>query len=364
MKTVHIIGGGVSGCSLAYFLKEKFKVKLYEKSSVLGGLSRTFYSIENIPYQKGFHVLHTNKQWIINLVKQSGLNIQRVFYDVAMNPLIDFKYYRFPFNQESVNYMPWHWREAALQDFDKISGTSGKNLEEEVINFYGNTIYQIFFKQYIQKLTGYEARDIDEVSWFRRNLHHIDKKSIPFYKEDCYFPINQGWNKLFDYLTKGENVTIETNSTVSFKDFSEDDILVLTVRPDDFADTRRLEYIGFDFEIDSVKYDENKPDTIIFPNDVPFLSMTQYGKLFSPRLHTEEKNIIVKEFTFINQNETAYPILKSENIKKHQELVKNLKSNYRHIYFVGPIATYKNLSMAESIDMAHKISAEIKHIIR
>lgn len=357
MKTVHIVGGGISGCSLAYFLKDKYNVKLYEKNSHLGGLSKTYYSIENIPYQKGFHVLHTNQQWILNIITKLGINMQRVFYDVAINPLLDFKYYRFPFNEESVNFMPWHWKENALNDFNKINGASGLNLKEEIINFYGKTIYDIFYKNYIKKLTGFDADEIDETSWFRKYLHPINKV-VSYYQEDCYFPIDFGWNDLFIKLADGVEIY---NAEVDASNFSDNDLIVVTTRPDEFINSESLPYIGFDFEIDSVSYDENKPDTIIYPNDVSFLSMTQYGKLFSPYKQVEEKTIIVKEFSRFNSGEFAHPIPKKEFINQHSSILSKIREKFQHIYFCGPLATYSHMSMAESIDMAHKVAGEIKH---
>lgn len=359
MKTVNIVGGGITGCSLAYFLKDKFNVKLYEKTDHLGGLSRTLYSIENIPYQQGFHILHTNHQWILNIIQKAGLNLQRVFYDVAINPLIDFKYYRFPFNEESIESMPWHWKEATLQDFNKVNGAHGVNLKETIKNFYGSTIYDIFYKGYIQKLTGWDAENIDETAWFKPHLHSVDKV-VNYYQEDCYFPINEGWNKLFDYMTQG--IEIAYGEEVTIDDFNNDDLIILTTRLDDFIFYNSIEYISFRFEIDSVEYDERKPDTIIFPNDVPFFSMSQFGKLFPPRYQIDQKNIIVKDFTELSRKgEPAYPVITRNNLYKYNNIVNQIQKEYKHIYLCGPLAKYRHMSMAESIEDAHRVAGEIKH---
>lgn len=357
MKRIHIVGGGITGCSLAYFLKDKYHIILYERTGQLGGLSRTFYSIENIPYQKGIHVLHTNHQWILNIIQRAGIQLERVFYDVAINPLIDFKYYRFPFNEESISLMPWHWKESVLSDINKLNGAAGQNLKEEIINFYGPTIYQIFYAQLIRKMTGLYAQEIDETAWFRKHLHAIDKV-VNYYREDTYFPVNQGWNNLFDYMVKGVEIV---SNDVKSDDIPRDDIVILTGRPDEFFGGN-LNYVGLEVEIDSVMHDSKKPDTIIFPNDVPFYSMTQYGKLFNPRYHVEEKNIIVKEFLKVNVGEPAYPVMTRENIEKYNQLVNQYQN--RHIYYCGPLATYKHMSMAESIEDAHRLAGEIKHRIK
>ncbi|MEA3451740.1 MAG: hypothetical protein U9Q83_07530, partial [Bacteroidota bacterium] len=275
-------------------------------------------------------------------------------YNVAINPLIDFKYYKFPFNEESINLMPWHWREAAIDDINKVNGATGRNLKELVINFYGSTIYDIFYKNYIKKLTGLEADNIDQVQFFRKNLHAIDK-IVNFYNEDCYFPLDEGWNKLFYSLTEG--VEVKFNSEVNYNNFNERDLIVLTTRPDIFFNKQAIPYIGVEFDIDSVNYDKNKPDTIIYPNHVPFISMTQYGKLFSPGKQIEEKNMIVKEFMGINKGEDAFPVPMSTNIQCYNNIIEE----YKHIYYCGPLAKYTHMSMAEAMENAQQIAAEIKH---
>ena len=250
--------------------------------------------------------------------------------------------------------MPWHWREAALTDINKINGSSGKNLKELIINFYGSTIYNIFYKNYIKKLTGLEADNIDQTQWFKKNLHAIDKV-VNFYTEDCYFPFDEGWNKLFYSLTEGVNV--EYGMDMNYNNFNERDLIILTVRPDIFFNKKTIPYVGLEFDIDSVNYDVNKPDTIIYPNHVPFTSMTQYGKLFSPKKQIEEKNMIVKEYMGVNIGEDAYPVPTSTNIASYNKIV----DEYKHIYYCGPLARYKHMSMAEAMENAQRVSAEIKH---
>jgi UDP-galactopyranose mutase len=354
MKTIHVIGGGITGCFLAFFLKDKYHIKLYEKTGHLGGLSSTFYSIENIPYQKGFHILHTNQQWILNIIQRAGVNLQRVYYDVGINPLIDFNYYSFPFSDSVIDEMPWHWKEAIKQDISVLTGSAGSNLKEEVINFYGETIYEIFYKGWIEKLTFTNPELIDETSWFRKHLHPIDK-NINYYKEDCYFPVEQGWNKLFAHLTKDAEVVYQE---VSDEDFSQRDEIILTIRPDKFFKEETLKYVGINFEIDSALYNPKKPDTIIYPNDTPFISMSQYGKLFNPENQVDGKNIIVKEYTSINSGEDAYPIITKKNISAYKAYINTIRSG---IHLCGPLAEYRHMSMADSIESAHRLAGELKH---
>lgn len=352
MKNLHIIGGGMTGCFLAYFLKDKYNITIYEKGSQLGGLSRTFYNIENIPYQKGFNLLSTNQQWILNIISKSGLTLSRIHHNIATNPFIDFNNHQFPFTRKSIDYLPWHWKENISADLNKVSGSFASSLKDTVINFYGENLYEIFYKGFIKKLTHLDAENIDNTSWFKHYLMDLDNPT--FYKEDCYFPVG-GWNKLFDYLTQG--VDIVFNKEITNKDVPENDIVILTTPIDRFIGNNDLPYIGLTFDIDTVKYLPTHPDTVIYPNDVSFLTISQYGKLYN----TIDKNIIIKETTHLNGGEYAYPVITYDILDKYTSLVNNIIRYYKHIYFCGPLATYKHMSMAEVIEEAHRVAGEIKH---
>ena len=43
MKQLIIIGSGISGLASAYYLKNKFKIKIFEKNDYLGGHTHTHY---------------------------------------------------------------------------------------------------------------------------------------------------------------------------------------------------------------------------------------------------------------------------------------------------------------------------------
>lgn len=355
MKTLHIIGGGTAGCFLAYFLKDKYHVIIHEKYSQLGGLSRTFYNIENIPYQKIFDVLSTNQQWILNIMSKAGLTLSRVHHNIATNPFLDFNNHKFPFTRESINLLPWHWKENVGADLNKVTGSFASNLRDTIINFYGENLYEIFYKNFIKKLTYLDPENIDNSAWFKRYLTDLDNPIL--YKEDCYFPTDGGWNKLFNYLTLGVDVVF--NSKVVNKDIPENDIIVLTAPVDRFVEDDELPYVGLTFDIDAAEYIPSHPDTVIYPNDVSFLTINQYGKLYKA---IDGKNIIVKETTHLNSGEYAYPVITCDILNKYSLKVNYISRYYKSIYFCGSLATYKHMTMAETIEEAHKVAGEIKHV--
>lgn len=113
MKNIYIVGGGITGCFLSFFLKNDFNVSIYEKENTLGGLCKTYENIENLKYQHGTHVLHTNSLWIIDLIKQF-IPLDEIDYRVGIHPLFDFRYYDLPFTTKNLQFIPWHWKESIL----------------------------------------------------------------------------------------------------------------------------------------------------------------------------------------------------------------------------------------------------------
>ena len=345
---VRIIGGGISGCSIAHFLKDNFDVTLYEKSSHLGGLSRTMYNQENLPYQKGSHILHTNEKWIIDLINKV-VPLTEINYTVGIDPLFDFRYYDFPFTQKSLDLMPWHWQEAVVSESEQATGKTAKNIEQLIINFYGESAYYQFFKGWIEKWFHLDPKKLTIVDWFRKYLRNIDKTN--FYRNNfIYFPKNYGYNTLFDFFTK--DINVEFNVEKVYNDFDKNDIVISTIRPDKFVEwEKKLDVVSVSFDIDSAKYAENKPDTVIYPNYVPFLSINQSGKCFE----NDDKNIVVKVFP--NGEEEADPVPK----KRNYNIIEDIKNVYSDIYFIGRLGSYQFLDMADCIKQAADTAAFIKH---
>lgn len=348
MKKIHIIGGGITGCSLAYFLKDSYEIYVYEKENHLGGLTATLYNLEKIPYQMGAHVLHTNDIQIVQFLKQF-LPLENIIYNVAIDPLFDLRYYDFPFTPKSLEAMPWHWKEAILLELESTSGNTANNLKNLIVNFYGESAYLQFFENWIQKWFNKKASSLDMVDWFRRYLRPIEYNG--FYSEKYQmFPVNIGWNVLFDKLTQG--ITVHKKSKVSYKDFNSKDKIIITSRPDEFFDDSTLEYSLLSFDIDSAQYASNKPDTIIYPNHVPFLSITQFGKMFPSY---NEKNIVVKDFP--KGDIVAHPVPK----KKHLKTLEKIKKEYPNIILAGRIGSFQFYDIADCIKQSTIIAAQLKH---
>jgi len=78
MKQLIIIGSGISGLASAYFLRKKFKIKIFEKNDYLGGHTHTHYLKDEKTYFDSGFIVFNNKNYpnFIHLLKNLKVDYQ------------------------------------------------------------------------------------------------------------------------------------------------------------------------------------------------------------------------------------------------------------------------------------------------
>ncbi len=79
MKKLIIIGSGISGLASAYFLRNKFKITIFEQNKYLGGHTHThFFDKEKTYYDSGF-IVFNNKNYpnFLNLINNIKIKYQK-----------------------------------------------------------------------------------------------------------------------------------------------------------------------------------------------------------------------------------------------------------------------------------------------
>ena len=78
MKNLIIIGSGISGLASAYLLKNKFKIKIFEKNDYLGGHTHTHYLNDEKTYFDSGFIVFNNRNYpnFINLINAIGVEYQ------------------------------------------------------------------------------------------------------------------------------------------------------------------------------------------------------------------------------------------------------------------------------------------------
>ena len=211
MKKVVIIGGGPAGLSAAYsLLKEKleYEVIILEKSSMVGGISKTityngnkmdlgghrFFTKnkkiqkiweELLPLQnkeaydekllnmKIYHNQKGNDPEIDNKVFLKRKRVSRIFYNK--------KFFDYPVTLSFKTIKNLGLKDTIICGFSYLKSCFKKldetNLENFYINRFGKKLYSIFFKEYTEKLWGIEPSKIDS-SWGSQRVKGISIKEV------------------------------------------------------------------------------------------------------------------------------------------------------------------------------------------
>lgn len=147
-KVYHIIGGGISGMSCAYYLRKKHKnadIHIYESSAKLGGKCKCFHDPNlNIKLDNGTHLILKSNKNAINLIKKVG-----GFKKLKENTLSKYSFYELKekkFWQSRLNIFSLFNKNLKLSKFIPPLCQSLMNTEISDVNRYmfNETIKAIF----------------------------------------------------------------------------------------------------------------------------------------------------------------------------------------------------------------------------
>jgi len=169
-KPVVIVGGGVSGLSVAYLLAtHDVPTVLIEKEDRLGGLARSFRYGE-FTFDIGPHRFHSERTDIVALIKNildghvhtiprsSSVRFAGAFYPWPLHP--SYTLLRFPPRIAL----------SILRDLFVIyHGRSMNTFKDYIINLYGKTLYELFFEGYSAKFLGI-VPELTHIDWAKTGI--------------------------------------------------------------------------------------------------------------------------------------------------------------------------------------------------
>lgn len=159
-----VIGAGPAGLSCAYQLAKKgHNVEVYEASPYIGGMSRSF-DLWNQRVDLGPHRFFSKQkeinEFFSELIKEDYTLVDRQTRIYYRNRFFD---YPIKLGNVLKNLPPWIILQVmwyyAVQMVNPIKDP--KNFEEWVTNKFGKKLFEIFFKNYTEKLWGIKCTEID-----------------------------------------------------------------------------------------------------------------------------------------------------------------------------------------------------------
>lgn len=175
MKNILIVGAGVNGLTLAYKLLNKYNITIIEKEDKVGGLARSF-NYGSFKYDIGPHRFHTDDKEVLQFIKKI---IYRDYIKILRKSEVHLfdKYHSWPIRASSLFKLPLNIIFKSSIDLIFKKKYLGKSFSDYILNKYGKTLYECFFKSYTEKFIKIPAEQT-HINWGRTGLDRaiIDKR--------------------------------------------------------------------------------------------------------------------------------------------------------------------------------------------
>lgn len=152
MKNVVILGAGIAGLTSAFYLKDKYKVVILEKSSVLGGLCQSF-QIDDFWFDYGAHAAFTKNEIVRELMEKD------IRADISLS--------------EAMNYKSGKWIRQPVQ----------------------NNLYELDIKEKIEIIKGFIHKKDDGKyrhygEWLQKKYGVYFAQNYPYLYTEKYWTVN------------------------------------------------------------------------------------------------------------------------------------------------------------------------------
>lgn len=226
MKTVAIIGAGISGLSAAQCLKDRFNVKVFERESRPGGLIRCARAGGHLYHQVGGHVFNSKRQDVLDWF-WTFFNQKREFVPATRHAVIampDSKIVGYPIENHIYMLDPPTIRNI-IKDLMNLSRHTVQpvNFEEFLKARFGATLFDIYFAPYNRKIWQTDLKNIP-LTWLEGKLPMPSVEDIMF-SNFCRQQEDRMVHSAFWYARAGgsqfiadrlaENLNISYNSPVN-----------------------------------------------------------------------------------------------------------------------------------------------------
>lgn len=224
-QSIAIIGGGISGLSIAKMLKDRYEIKVFEKESRPGGLIKCDRINGNLYHMVGGHVFNSKRQDVLDWF-WSFFDMKNEFIKASRNSIIsmtDGQLVGYPI-ENHVYMLDDGIMKSFIKDLlyiSKVTKKEPRNFEEFLIGRFGETLYQLYFKPYNEKIWRKNLQDVP-LSWLEgklpmptveeiiyNNFNHVEEKEMVH--SSFYYAKNNGSQFLADRLSEGLNISYNSD---------------------------------------------------------------------------------------------------------------------------------------------------------
>ena len=215
-----IIGGGISGLSVANLLKDKYEVIVYEADSRPGGMIKCDVVDGSLFHRTGGHVFNSKRKDVMDWL-WSFFDKERQFIKAIRNSSVFMPNgMEIPYPIENHFYMlHQETGKSIIKDLIEIAKEERNeycNFEEFLKGRFGDTLYRLYFQPYNEKVWRRNLSNVP-LSWldgklpmptieeiFYNNIYHV--KEDAFVHSSFYYPQKGGSQFIADTFAKGLNI--------------------------------------------------------------------------------------------------------------------------------------------------------------
>lgn len=215
-----IIGGGISGLSIANLLEKDHEVTIFESDSRPGGMIKCDIINGSLFHRTGGHVFNTKRQDVLDWF-WTFFDKEKHFTKTVRNSSVfmpDGKEIPYPI-ENHFYLLGQEFGKHIVRDLAKMAReveNKPTNFEEFLKGRFGETLYNLYFEPYNQKVW---RRDLTKVplSWLEgklpmptvediifNNIFHVKEQS--FVHSSFYYPKKGGSQFIADTLSAGLNI--------------------------------------------------------------------------------------------------------------------------------------------------------------
>ena len=379
---VVVIGAGFAGACVAHLLHEArgARITLLEQDDVPGGMLRTFYTEDGLPYEYGPRIVSVFRGTPDILPFLAGLlNLEErhVYQGTRLRPA--YPAIPFPVDRESLRKLPCapqierEW--AAIAQAEPPSGP--RDLREYLESSVGPTLTELAFEGFNRKFWGRRLEEMP-ADWGRlrrlERIAEVGEYRLPSLAPH-YYPAG-GFNGLFERLLAPFDVRYATTvlrveadhrgatAVTPDGEFSAD--LVITTAPiDALLDYRfgRLEWRGYRVETERVEGPDRKllgtaPDGVPFAwlytpwPETPVCRTTDFGVIHHGHDAGSLDRPAVMLREIIDDSVPMYPVWWQDDIlSRYLAAVAELGA----VIPVGRLGLYKYTTMDSTLAMAQRL---------
>ena len=236
---ISIIGGGPAGITASYNILRKsrdIKVYLIEKSNRLGGLAKSTTYGGKFTFDIGPKRFHSEDKTVLEFIGDIGKYIGMIRIGRSSKVLFKNRFLRWPLGRSDLFKLPIDIAIRSVKDLLSRGKAFPQNVfkfKDYIINYYGGTLYEAFFRPYTEKFLHISAEHIHR-DWasagINRAIIRQERKDcslaelfslflFPFpAAADFLYPEKGGlgnfWDTCVNLMEGNKNLSIEKNTIV------------------------------------------------------------------------------------------------------------------------------------------------------